>query len=118
MTTQAATAAEQMSEGARDLCHATMAGKDDLEYPSDVDRVIADLEIMAQRLPQALEQLADWLESEQQAGRVGDDRPGTDERVTVGLVRAALESAYHGAADLEVNLRMAHSACAHLTGKE
>jgi hypothetical protein len=38
--------------------------------PQDLDRVIASLETLAQRMPQLLTQLVDWLTSEAEAGRL------------------------------------------------
>ena len=117
MTSEAARAAEQMSEGAHKLTYATRAGAGSLEHPADVYDVIGELRFMAQRLPQALGQLSAWLDSEHDEGRVGHDQGGDVTR-EVGNVRSGLASAVMHLANASADLSRAHSACAHLTGKE
>lgn len=65
-----AEAAALMADAVRYLNHATLdRPKDALNYPADLDRVIAHLETMAQRMPQLLDQLQGWLRNETGACR-------------------------------------------------
>jgi hypothetical protein len=61
--------AETMAEYARLLNHRTLRHAA-LRYPSDADRVVRELALMAGRLPQLLEQIGAWLAAEQEAGRI------------------------------------------------
>lgn len=66
--------ASAVAEAVRVLNHATLnfVGQA-LEFPADADTVLCSLSIAAQRLPQLLDQLRDWLNGELAAGclRVG-----------------------------------------------
>ena len=64
----AATAAEAV----RALIHLTL-GRGALGEPAELDRLVAELAIMAGRLPQLLRQLRGWLDTEQHAGRLRSD---------------------------------------------
>jgi hypothetical protein len=108
-------AADALAEGVRTLNYLTGAGSEPaaLEYPGDVYDVIANLKIAVQRMPQLFGQLAGWLESEHNAGRVArDDRQ--DPAESVAGIRAALSIASSAALDLEQALNRAHNASAHL----
>jgi hypothetical protein len=63
--------AAMMAEAVRYLNHATQgrAGREALHYPSHLDRVVASLATMAQRMPQLLEQMESWLRNETGASR-------------------------------------------------
>jgi len=64
-------AAALAAEAVRFLNHATLfPTAPALEYPSDVDALLADLETLQQRLPQLLGQLGEWMAAECKAGRV------------------------------------------------
>ena len=64
----AATAAEAV----RALNHLTL-GRGALGEPAELDRLVAELAIMADRLPQLLRQLRGWLDTEQHADRLRSD---------------------------------------------
>jgi hypothetical protein len=68
-------AASIAAEAIRYVNHATRGGPDAvaLESPADVDAVLADLEILALRLPQLLGQIGGWLVAECRAGRLQID---------------------------------------------
>lgn len=60
------------AESIRSLNHVTLAGAG-YEWPSDVDAVIAALQTLTDRLPQALEQANRWLSNAAAQGTVGHD---------------------------------------------
>ena len=107
--------ARQAAEAVRALNHATLTGG--YVTPSDVDAVVAVLEALAQRLPQALRQAATWLEAEHDAGRVGVD--DTDEvLLAMAKVTGGFGAAIGAASTLHAVLRGLHHETAHLTGTE
>ena len=65
--------AEALSETARLLNYATLPGNGGLRYPSDVYSVLGSLAGMTRILPQALEQVADWIAAEVSAGRAQEN---------------------------------------------
>jgi hypothetical protein len=106
--------AESAAEAVRTLNLRTMAGKGEPEYPADVYEIIGNLKAMADRLPQLLGQLAAWLESEHQAGRIAHDSGREDPGVYVARVRDALIFGSDRAGNLADELRQAHNACSGL----
>ena len=66
--------AEAGAEGIRVLNHASIRPASGLDYASDVDSILRNLQSAACRLPQLLHQLAGWLQSLHEAGRLADDR--------------------------------------------
>jgi hypothetical protein len=110
--------ASAAAEAVRALNHATAVpgGAAGYEWPADVDAVLAELGVLAQRLPQALEQAARWLETNAAAGRVGHDKGHDGDHAAVlaaVLVRA-------GGAAAETMLRRldeARQITSHLTGR-
>jgi len=64
--------AAAVAEAVRVLNHATTFGHigDALAFPADADAVLGSLSTAAQRLPQLLDQLRDWLVGELAAGRL------------------------------------------------
>jgi flavorubredoxin len=63
--------ANAAAEAVRVLNHATLNhAAEALRYPSDADAVIEALATMAARLPQLLEQIADWLSQQGADGRL------------------------------------------------
>lgn len=62
--------AERAAETVRALVYATGAGGQQLRWPSDVYDVLGALQALADRLPQASDQLARFLANELEAGRV------------------------------------------------
>jgi hypothetical protein len=106
--------AQAAAEAVRWLNHVTR-DPGGYSWPSDVDDVIAELHVMAQRLPQAMEQAGRWLQSAVRAGQVGHDN-GADPAATVADALADLDAAIGAAEDLAANLSLVHQATAHLTG--
>lgn len=70
MTGEAARHADIAAEAIRGLNHATQACSDAVTSPADVYDILAGLELLAIRLPQALTQLWRYLAHEHAAGRV------------------------------------------------
>jgi len=108
----AATAAEAV----RALIHLTL-GRGALGEPAELDRLVAELAIMADRLPQLLRQLHGWLITEQHADRLRSDDT-TDPARIVDRAAAQLTEAAHAAHDLGRALDNAHQLLAHLAAAE
>jgi hypothetical protein len=108
----AATAAEAV----RALNHLTL-GRRALGEPAELDRLVAELAMMAGRLPQLLRQLGGWLDAEQHAGRLRSDDT-TDPARIVDRAAAELTEAGHAAHDLGRALDDAHQILAHLAATE
>jgi len=108
----AATAAEAV----RALNHLTL-GQRAVGKPAELDRLVAELAIMAGRLPQLLRQLGGWLDTEQHAGRLRSDNT-TDPARIVDRPAAELAQAGHAAHDLGRALDDAHQHLAHLGATE
>ena len=102
------------AEAIRALNHATFAGTG-YEWPSDVDRVIAELEILASRLPQAFRQAEAWLTRHQDG--IGTD-DGTDSGRAVASLTVLLMAASSQARELEDTIRQAHSLTAKLYARD
>lgn len=90
-------AAAVVAEGCRFINHATMS-PGGLKYPSDVDAILVELDSLAERLPQLLDQMDRWVAGEAADGRI---------KVTHGPYAGAPAAAV---ADLGMHLRGA-SAC-------
>ena len=110
--------AEAAAEAIRALNHATIRSGDraGYEWPSDVDAVIGNLQLLAEFLPQALRQAQDWLADQHVAGLVGHDTPGRKVGFAVGMVVGHLDDATTCAQALGSTLSKAHSESSHLTG--
>ena len=108
----AATAAEAV----RALNHLTL-GRRALAEPAELDQLVAELAIMAARLPQLLRQLRGWLEAEQHTGRLRSDDTTHPARI-VDRAAAELTNAGHAAHDLGRALDNAHQHLAHLAATE
>lgn len=104
--------ADEIAERVRELNHVTR-GHDALEYPGDLYSVVADLKLMADRLPQAFDQMGRWLAAEHRAGRVAHDQ-GRDVSEYVGAVIEALQRAGEDATTLSASLDTAHEMSAGL----
>lgn len=107
-------ALDAAAEAIRSANHQTFPGiAPGLEYPGDVYSAIANLVILAQRLPQLLTQLASWLEAERQAGRIDHDLGGSPlQSVTTTCSRlAGAAAAAETVADL---LASAQNEASHL----
>jgi hypothetical protein len=116
MTTSPSDVADQAAEAIRALNHMTMDA-DTLEYPSDVYDVVTNLKLLTERLPQLFGQLAHWLWTEQEAGRIGHDA-GKDAAVTVAGVDAHLVEAQDAARTLYDALASAHNELTSLKAAE
>jgi hypothetical protein len=110
--------AEVAAEAIRALNHATLRFGDLAGYvwPSDVDGVIAELQLLAERLPQALAQAREWLAEQLVAGRVGHDTPGRKAAFAAAAVVGQLNQAEICAAALAKTLAQARRESTHLTG--
>jgi hypothetical protein len=114
--TAAVEAADAAAENIRALNHATVSGRG-YAWPSQVDAVIGCLEVLAQRLPQALDQASTWLAQAHADGRVGHDHginpdPAVEDAVWSLRVAARQASALAGA------LQSARTLTSHLTGTD
>ena len=114
-------AVSMAAEAIRYANHLTLGtGTTALEYPSDVDAVLVDLETLAQRLPQLLDQLGAWMAAECAAGRVrvaisGAHSPST-EGVAVSALRIHLDKAGWGVEASRQALHDARQITAKLAG--
>ena len=110
--------AEAAAEAVRALNHATLRHGDPAgyEWPSDVDAVIGQLQLLAERLPQALQQAQGWLLDQLLAGRVGHDTPGRKAGFAVGIAAGYLDEAATATASLAHALGQARRESSHLTG--
>jgi hypothetical protein len=91
-------------------------GSVELEYPSDLNSVIGELRIAAQRQPQLFGQMALWLDAEYAAGHVGHDSRSDAGEYVRGVVDA-LGRASIDAETLTAALDSAHDASSGLTGE-
>ena len=105
----AATAAEAV----RALNHRTL-GPPALTGPAELDRLVAELAVMTDTLPQLLRQLSGWLDTQQHAGRLRSDNH-TDPRQLVDRAAADLTRAGHAGRQLSQALDDAHQHTAHLS---
>lgn len=93
--------AAAVAEGVRVLNYATR-DSEALQCPPDVDSVVQDLATTAQRLPQLLEQLSNWLGIDYAAGgvEVSHGPHAGNPREAVGQVRSLLGLAANTASSL------------------
>jgi hypothetical protein len=104
--------AEDAAEAVRALNHATLTGAGELVFPADVYQVTGTLAVLAARLPQALTQLAAFLQAEQDAGRVvivAGEHCG-DPAAAVSITRRHLDAAAAAAGRLQHALDAAQQA--------
>ena len=104
------------SEAIRALNHATLGlAQPGYEWPADVDAAIAELQVLAERLPQALRQASSWLELQHSQQQVGHDL-GFDVALSIrwALEDLAMTAGYAGL--LAGMLGRVRSHTAHLTG--
>jgi hypothetical protein len=111
-----AEAADTAAESVRALNHATLSGTG-YEWPSDVGAVLNALTVLAQRLPQALDQAGRWLEREHNAGRVGHDHGDALTFDAVDQALTCLDDARTAADALAAALGLAAGHVSHLTGR-
>lgn len=104
--------AEQAAEAIRGLNHRTR-GRHAFVDPAELARLLAELTIMANGLPQLLDQLDRWLRGEQDAAQLcSDTDTHPDELVCIATGR--LSHASHNARQLSAALDTAHQHVAHL----
>jgi len=108
--------ADTAAEAVRALIHLTH-GQRALSEPAELDRLVAELAVMAGRLPQLLRQLRGWLHVEQHAGRLCSDDTTHPARI-VDRATDRLAEAGHAADDLGSALDDAHQLLAHLAATE
>ncbi|MFI1161975.1 hypothetical protein [Streptomyces sioyaensis] len=119
MTDQTPTGhASAAAEAVRHLNHATLGpGRDGWQYPGDAYSVIGDLVALAQRLPQALDQIAQFVTRLESEGHLRSDR-GRDVADEVAAVTAGLRMSTDDAAALADHLDAVHSALSPLAWKD
>ena len=100
------------AETVRQLNHHTQH-PEAMTGPAELDRAVAELAVMAWRLPQLLRQLDRWLQTEQHAVRIRTD-DGTDPAAVVDHAAAHLADAGRLAHELGCRLDNAHQHLAHL----
>lgn len=87
--------ADDAAEAVRALNHATLSTRDGWEFPADAYSVVGNLGTLVMRLPQALEQLTEFIDQLHADGHVRADGGDTRDRMialragTVGAVDAA-----------------------------
>jgi hypothetical protein len=111
--------AEMMPACARFLNHATLARDTDaLEFPADLDRMLAFLATMAQRMPQLMEQSKAWLAAQVESGRtsITYGRYEGRERMAADMVSIHLDEAAGRFADAARALGEAHQITSAISG--
>ena len=110
--------AEAAAEAIRALNHATLrhGAPTGYQWPADVDAVIAELGLLASRLPQVFDQASSWLTAQADAGRVRHDDQVPAVGHAVGWVLECLDDATANACELASVLACARQASAHLAG--
>ena len=104
-------AASTAAEAIRYLNHATLfRERGALKYPADVDAVIRDLGVVAQRMPQLLDQLGLRLEAEAEAGHleVTYGKFAGKPELAVDVARMSLEAVAGRFRESERSLNAAH----------
>ncbi|WP_329332179.1 hypothetical protein OIU81_42170 (plasmid) [Streptomyces sp. NBC_01454] len=117
MTTKTpAELSDAAAEAIRGLNHATQAAKDGFEHPGDAYSVIGN-PTLAQRLPQALDQIAQFVTRLETEGHLRSDRERNlaDE---VAAVTAGLRMSTDDAEALADHLNAVHSALSPLAWKD
>jgi hypothetical protein len=101
----------------RSLNHATLWADDPhgYEWPSDVDDVVAALQLLVDRLPQTLDQASRWLVGAEDQGAVGHDADADPKESVIAAARlfAAAQQELTRLAD---DLRRLRDITSHLTG--
>lgn len=111
--------ADALAEAVRVLNHATLTHVS-LEYPSDVAYVAGSMATAVHGLDQLCRQLSSWLESEHEAGRVGEWVEGPhrgDADAAVLAAKLQFENAIEAVHILADRLNSVHSATNVLEGK-
>ncbi|MFE5125483.1 hypothetical protein [Streptomyces sp. NPDC056669] len=101
------------AEAIRELNHLTRIRQADWEYPGDAYSTVANLALLVQRLPQALEQIQTFITELHDGGHLVSDR-GRHIDDEVAAVKAGLTWAADDAHTLAERLDQAHSALSPL----
>jgi hypothetical protein len=112
-----AEAGQLFDDCSRLLVYATMSGKGGLEYPGDAYRLIADIYSATGRLPQACEQVGQFLEA-QAAREAAYEARGRDPVEQAAQAAAHLAKAAVAAHALTTALQAAQTAIAGLGIRE
>jgi hypothetical protein len=103
-----------LAEIVRCLNYATRDVAPGLRYPRDADRLLRDITVALDRVPQLLEQIRAWLRSRSHAGRIGHDQ-GDDAVEAVTAADAYLLDVIPYLEDVTDRLREAAAQTSHLT---
>jgi hypothetical protein len=108
--------AGEAAEAVRLLDHATIVEGDGRGYrePSEVDATLAELSVLAFRLPQALAQARTWLNRRHLAGALAHDTTGRALGPVMTQIGVALNDAIAAAGELGHCLDDARQYTAHL----
>jgi hypothetical protein len=111
--------AQMMADAVRYLNHATLS-KDTgaLEFPPDLDRMLAFLATMARRMPQLLEQCKGWLATQADLGRTEvtyGQYKGVPE-IAAGIAATHFDAAAAKFADAARSLDHAHKITSAISG--
>lgn len=108
----AAHLADQAAEAIRALIHATLTPDDarGFTYPGDAYSTVGNLAILAQRLPQAFEQIQTFIDRLNTRGNLRSDKGPDDLPPRLDDLRATLTAAVNHAHGLADSLDMAHQA--------
>lgn len=111
--------ADDAAEAIRSLNHATLASerREGWEYPGDAYSAIGNLATLVQRLPQALDQISQFVTRQELQGHLRSDR-GRDVADEVAAVTAGLRMSADDVEVLADHLGAVHSALSHLAWKD
>jgi hypothetical protein len=109
----AAASAQEADEAVRTINHLTIRDNGGITWPSDLETVVRSLAAMVNKLPQALNQLADIGDALAERYRLYDAR-GVDPWETADAAAGELEAATTAARQLAVPLTRAAEYLSHL----
>jgi hypothetical protein len=98
------------AEAIRDLNHVTRQSSDGLEYPGDAYTTVANLSALAMRLPQAFDQIRDFIDRLDTKGHLRSDNGPDDLAQRLEDLRAGIAAASRCADALRTCLDQAHTA--------
>lgn len=108
--------ADDAAEAVRALNHATKASGEEWQYPGDAYSTVGDLSTMAMRLPQALEQIHNFIGQLTATGKLRSDRDTLD--ADLSETQAGLHEAVTAADHLHQALNRAHSGLSSIAYKD
>ncbi|MFI2347161.1 hypothetical protein ACH492_08900 [Streptomyces sp. NPDC019443] len=106
----AAELSDAAAKAIRDLNHATRQTNGGLEYPGDAYTTVANLSTVAMRLPQAFDQIRDFIDRLGTKGHLQSDNGLDDLAQRLEDLRAAMATAGRCADALHTCLNQAHTA--------